>query len=605
MYKHTQLSKGEIRLIKLRSPVEDSDDSPLECDISIVPLKNCPKYNALSYCWGADTPTHPLTVGGQQILVRDNLFSFLREVLLRRRRSAKQHDLYGESDGTIPRLDNVQEDEQVQYLWTDAICINQEDDEEKSAQLRLMRDIYASASYIIIWLGEEMDGSSTAFKAWMLCSGRASPGEDPGNTLPSPEIALSPEHYQCLSALRKRKYWFRVWVLQEASTPGVPKIIWCGQDSVALRDAAVANEHTLDLAQAQRIPASGLNPWIHQLDSLIRMEEARTSGKDIRQSSSLGRGPSIKSLMDLLNETRELEATDPRDKMYALFPIYSDLYPGGVQPQVDYTKTPEDVLKDVVVHILLEERNPQALLFCTNRPPDSACSWVLQLKDLRHSILAHWQAVFRVSGETEVKLSINEEQTLITFRGIRLDTIRKVHRPLTSLGDLDGSETSTISREAIQAWFTALAAFFFGGHEEQMYIRGGSLPEAVDRLLSLDQVPGFGLRGRGEVTHWPLRETVAGGGLASPMWQFRHSDVDDLLIRTGPLSPFWTASGLVGAGEGQPSAGDSIVACLGLSLPLVLRPHAGSYRVVGPCYVQGIMYGEGIEDGVAEDFVIS
>ncbi|KAK4125812.1 heterokaryon incompatibility, partial [Parathielavia appendiculata] len=37
-------------------------------------------------------------------------------------------------------------------LWIDQICINQKDEVEKGAQIRLMTEIYAGASPVVIWL---------------------------------------------------------------------------------------------------------------------------------------------------------------------------------------------------------------------------------------------------------------------------------------------------------------------------------------------------------------------------------------------------------------------------------------------------------------------
>lgn len=41
------------------------------------------------------------------------------------------------------------------WLWIDAICINQKDDEEKSSQVGIMRQIYERAFQTIVWLGEK------------------------------------------------------------------------------------------------------------------------------------------------------------------------------------------------------------------------------------------------------------------------------------------------------------------------------------------------------------------------------------------------------------------------------------------------------------------
>lgn len=40
-------------------------------------------------------------------------------------------------------------------LWIDALCINQEDDGEKSAQVQWMGTIYEGATEVLIWLGND------------------------------------------------------------------------------------------------------------------------------------------------------------------------------------------------------------------------------------------------------------------------------------------------------------------------------------------------------------------------------------------------------------------------------------------------------------------
>lgn len=92
-------------------------------------------FEALSYTWGEDSqPTHDLIIDGKKKTIRQNLFDALQML--------RYHDR--------PRL-----------LWIDAICINQEDAVEKSQQVPLMGQIYATACTVQVWLGEaktpEMD----------------------------------------------------------------------------------------------------------------------------------------------------------------------------------------------------------------------------------------------------------------------------------------------------------------------------------------------------------------------------------------------------------------------------------------------------------------
>ena len=45
-------------------------------------------------------------------------------------------------------------------LWIDAICINQNDDDEKSSQVQRMGEIYGGAERVLVWLGSEADNSA-------------------------------------------------------------------------------------------------------------------------------------------------------------------------------------------------------------------------------------------------------------------------------------------------------------------------------------------------------------------------------------------------------------------------------------------------------------
>jgi hypothetical protein len=51
-----------------------------------------------------------------------------------------------------------------QFLWIDAICINQEDLVKCNQQVSLMNAIYCSADSVIAWLGLEGDDSQFAIE---------------------------------------------------------------------------------------------------------------------------------------------------------------------------------------------------------------------------------------------------------------------------------------------------------------------------------------------------------------------------------------------------------------------------------------------------------
>lgn len=82
-------------------------------------------YEALSYTWGLSVETKLILLNGKPFTVRENLYSFLK------RRGNRAEILF----------------------WVDAICINQQDLDERNSQVKTMGEIFAQASKVLIWLG--------------------------------------------------------------------------------------------------------------------------------------------------------------------------------------------------------------------------------------------------------------------------------------------------------------------------------------------------------------------------------------------------------------------------------------------------------------------
>ncbi|KAK4215145.1 heterokaryon incompatibility protein-domain-containing protein [Rhypophila decipiens] len=97
-----------------------------------------PQYTALSYVWGNAAETVPILVDGVKFLATKNLVAALAEL--------------------------QPEDGDPMTLWIDALCINQSDNDEKSGQIQLMKQIYEASISTIVWLGDDADGSETVMK---------------------------------------------------------------------------------------------------------------------------------------------------------------------------------------------------------------------------------------------------------------------------------------------------------------------------------------------------------------------------------------------------------------------------------------------------------
>jgi hypothetical protein len=99
-------------------------------------------YVALSYTWGDTKDPYAILCQGQTLFVTRNL----KEALWQLRES---HDIF---EGPACARS---EHNKTLYFWIDAVCINQNDNDEKSHQVKLMWEIYSSADFVITWLGNQ------------------------------------------------------------------------------------------------------------------------------------------------------------------------------------------------------------------------------------------------------------------------------------------------------------------------------------------------------------------------------------------------------------------------------------------------------------------
>ncbi|KAK6854169.1 hypothetical protein PG995_009262 [Apiospora arundinis] len=127
-FKYSPLpSTGYVRLVTLLQ----GSGMPIRCRLEEHSVTELPQYDALSYTWGFQKCPHDgssprgtryIILNDLMFRVQDNLFSALMEL-----RNGGRH-----GDQGLP-------------IWIDAICINQDDDQEKSHQVGSMSLIYSSA----------------------------------------------------------------------------------------------------------------------------------------------------------------------------------------------------------------------------------------------------------------------------------------------------------------------------------------------------------------------------------------------------------------------------------------------------------------------------
>ena len=75
LYDEIPLGPRQVRLLRL---CQNTSTDTLTFEMKAFPLDDMTPYTALSYCWGKDAPSEPVTINTHTMLVRSNLFSWLQ-----------------------------------------------------------------------------------------------------------------------------------------------------------------------------------------------------------------------------------------------------------------------------------------------------------------------------------------------------------------------------------------------------------------------------------------------------------------------------------------------------------------------------------------------
>lgn len=349
-YQPLDTTTYSFRLLELK-PGQWSD--PIECTLHDSSLEDEPVYDALSYVWGSTEDRRPIRVDGIQMLVTANLEIALRYIRLE----------------TAPTT-----------IWVDALCIDQDDIYEKSSQVGLLLAIFSHARLVIAWTGEASEDSDEALAtirelAARLDNASIRPACDaPGRGYAAlkeqasalghlPGLESGSQRWRPWGSFIGREYWKRAWILQELACRIVPGGEWkpcevrCGRSSISLLqlvnvfDAAVVRWH---------LPATSIEEMrgdvfpLAEKGQLTELEQSY-----VNMLSLLAKMHQSFSLLRLLVVTRDLVASDDRDKLFSILGLAPPEDRTAVQ--VDYSKTVAEVMADTVEGLVKNKRSVQDL----------------------------------------------------------------------------------------------------------------------------------------------------------------------------------------------------------------------------------------------------
>lgn len=592
-YKYEKLTgSSELRLLKLQ-PGRGAD--PLVSSLLMSSLDDYSYiWTALSYTWGNPHHCKQLICDGVQLSITTNLHSALQ------------------------RLRIV---DKPLLLWADAVCINQSDNEEKEAQVRLMRRIFARAYLVVADLGEagdDYDDVATIFNALMDMSKTTTDYEQIRHGkyekfgLPAP----GDRKWESWRRFLARPWFRRIWVMQEYALASKINMMY---GTLHLHGEALPG-------LILQICSRGFHPQIlagadsYTQQHTANLNEAAMSAmlsarQDIRAARSRG----------LLHHLRHLasfcEATDPRDMVYALLGLARDAERSALY--VSYSESTAQVYLRTA-ELLVEQGSGIEVLYEASCYPhlEGLPSWAPNWAGDRISesmgpvTSAEGVKTFRASGSARSTINISADGRFLHVRGIIVDSIQATTGPMEeNPAALDPVLGRSNSLNRLWHFEHASRDLMYKYRDTLRYPPGEGLTNALWRTLIRDMISDVNRN----LTR-PAPSSIASSFLACTKLQGLMTGTDiAAAMRDGfevvekivtDSEPFIqacepvvqgarfcvTRDGYMGLVPTRAAKGDAICVFMGGTVPFVIREtDSGQYRLMGECYVHGLMDGKALD----------
>ncbi|KAF2648600.1 HET-domain-containing protein [Lophiostoma macrostomum CBS 122681] len=304
---YTSIPTNSGRWIRLLLLLQGTPSDPITCLLQPFDLdtlercdddKKLSPYAALSYVWGSRASPREITCNGQPLKVTRNLFDAL--VAIRHPTTAGP-------------------------LWVDAICINQEDVEERNHQVGLMASVYRQARRVFIWLGHgDREFVEPAFTyicqranhvyaqvRWIVQDAEArrasyvTRGEEvDGSKLHLEDPRPTAAQYSAFATFLRQPWFFRLWIVQEVSLARAATLFW--------GDSCIDFEFVMVALEKWREDSSRFAPPVG-LDNIAAIRFNRRAERK-RIPMPFAR---------MMHGGRKFDCKDPRDRVYALLGMRS------------------------------------------------------------------------------------------------------------------------------------------------------------------------------------------------------------------------------------------------------------------------------------------
>ncbi|KAI1735278.1 heterokaryon incompatibility protein-domain-containing protein [Xylaria scruposa] len=396
-----------ILLITATNPIKLSFEYASMIDDHLEP------FQAISWCWGAAGSTTQITVDGHSLSIPASAYEVILELCVPQKKKR---------------------------VWIDAICINQDDIDERSQQVATMEAIYRKASMTLVWLGKDDGTTKNAMNMiekidrWRHVGHPENP--DPVDDLrraQTGEDAFPVDiEWGAIASLFSAAWFTRFWIIQE----------------VAL------SKHTHVFRGKYGMCWAYFGKTAHFIVHNTFHEELLNTGMSglynavmIARLSAGTADPLI-----FLELSSAFEATDPRDRVFAMYGVLPTYYSDGNQTALrkaylpDYGKTLVDVYTDATraaiilfphfrLPLLLQVHSLVQRVGC-KYPDTDFPSWVPRYHFVGDQTRGSYRPAISYnklgasSFTGPAKVDTNTPRNILRIAGVIIDTSSEVCEPL-------------------------------------------------------------------------------------------------------------------------------------------------------------------------------
>ncbi|KAI1475864.1 HET-domain-containing protein [Daldinia eschscholtzii] len=338
-YSHTKLCplddpSKELRILE----IIDNDSKIVEAHLT--KHQDGQKYGTLSWCWG----TRGKDDEDEEIRIIQSNQSYKFSVLPNLARAIEALRHHGHH-----------------RVWIDYICVDQSSIKEKNFQIPLMASIYREAECVFVWLGSEGENSKVAMDFIK---------NDVLNLRGFDRLIRDnnkAKEWQALSALMKRRWFTRRWIIQEIAV-AQRAVILCGMEKVAWNDLADVISLFNEVETARNVSEimKNVKELGHIPDFFGNASESSATKlveetNNLFRKSSGGDQQAQFNLEYLVSKLTTFDATEPRDTIYALLAIAKDTVPVTTRPEKDTVQkwTRNNEIKERLIEQLSRSDTPK------------------------------------------------------------------------------------------------------------------------------------------------------------------------------------------------------------------------------------------------------